>query len=241
MTDEPVKFKIVVDTREEHSNSADNDMVKRLDEQHIEYEKRMLPVGDYLIINKETGDTFCVERKIINDFVGSVLDGRLKNEVIKMNEIYAKNFLIISGNWDSYYKDRAKVVRMGFSKNINSFTVNQRLGVFASVSARTNTKILQVENDNQFIQLVLALGEKLTDGKTYDAPIFKRKKSEEMTFLHLLTSFPNISEDKANKIIEKYKNFSTFYAVVQSGEFEMPGLGDKTKDLFKRVLCDGVV
>jgi len=234
--DEVAKFKIVVDTREEHSNSADNDMIKKLDEHGIEYEKKMLPVGDYLVINKETGDTFCFERKIINDFVGSVLDGRLKNEVIKMNETYAKNFLIIVGHWDDYYKDRAKVVKMGFSKNINSFTVNQRLGVFASVSARTNTKILQVENDSQFIQLILALGEKLTDGKVYSEPIFKRKKSEEMTFIHLLTSFPNISEDKANKVIDKYKNFQTFYTALKEDKFEMPGLGDKTIDLFKRVL-----
>lgn len=238
MADEPVRFKIVVDTREEHTNSADKDMIKRLDEHGIEYEKRMLPVGDYLIINKDTGDTFCVERKIITDFVGSVLDGRLKSEVVKMNETYAKSFLIISGDWADYYKDRAKVVKMGFSKRVNSFTVNQRLGVFASVSARTNTKILQVENDNQFIQLVLALGEKLTDGRVYTEPIFKRKKSEEMSFIHILTSFPNISEDKAERVIEKYKNFPTFYAALQSGEFDIPGFGDKTVDLMKRVIVN---
>lgn len=231
-------FKIIIDHRERHENSIDKNIITKFNEMGIEYELQTLPVGDYLIVNKETNDTFCIERKIISDFVGSVLDGRLKHEISKMNEIYAKNFLIVSGKWEDYYKDRSKIKRMGFIKKVNGFTVNQRLGVFASISARTNTKIIQVDNDNQFIQLLLSLGDKLTDGKVYDTPVFTRKKKEETAFVHMLTSFPNVSEDKAEKIISQYKNFATFYDALKKDTFEMQGCGNKTIELFKRVLLD---
>ena len=93
-------FKLVVDQREQHENSLDKNMIAKLDEQKIEYEKKMIPVGDYLLVNKISGDTFCVERKIISDFVSSVLDGRLKGEIVKMSEIYSKSFLIVVGKWE---------------------------------------------------------------------------------------------------------------------------------------------
>jgi ERCC4-type nuclease len=240
MDEKKVNFKIIIDHREQHENSIEHNIIAKFDELKIEYEMRQLPVGDYLVVNKDTGDTFCIERKIINDFCGSVIDGRLKEEIAKMNEIYAKNFLIIVGHWDDYYSNRVKLKKMNIVKNVTAFTVAQRLGVFASVSARTNTKILQVENDHQFIDLLLTLGNKLTDGKLYDVPLFKRKKTEDNVFLNMLISFPNVSEEKANKIVDKYKTFTTFYNALKDDVFEVEGFGKKTIDLMKKVIVNAM-
>jgi ERCC4-type nuclease len=229
-------FSIIVDTRETHENSDNNNIMKTFDELNVPYTKEMLPVGDYVVTNKTNGAQCVIERKIINDFVLSVLNGRLNQEILKMNEAYSQSFLIIEGKWSDYYKDRAKLKRAKYVKNINAFTVNHRLGVMASISARTNTKILYTENQEQTIQLLISLANKLTDGKIYTAPVFKRAKTEEKIYLNVLTSFPNISEDKAQKIIDKYSTWPDFVTAISNKTFDMDGFGKVSVKMFENFI-----
>lgn len=229
-------YKIIIDTRERHDNSDDKNIINKFDELKISYELKMLPVGDYEVQNISTGDKCVFERKIIDDFVGSVLSGRLNQEIEKMNECYSRSFLIIEGKWEDYYKNRAKLKRAKYIRNINAFTVNHRLGVLASISARTNTKILQTENQEQTIQLMLSLASKLTDGKIFRAPEFKRSKTEDKIYLNVLHSFPGISIDKAEKIIEKYPTWQDFSKSIIDGTFELDGFGKITKEMFYKFI-----
>jgi len=228
-------FKLIVDTREEHQHQGSTTacMITKLNELKIPYSKEMLPCGDYIIENVTTGGKCVIERKTIDDFVLSVLNGRLMQEVEKMNEIYSKSFLIIEGSWSDFYKNRAKLKKMKYIKNINSFTVGHRLGVMASISARTNTKILQTETQEQTIQLMISLASKLTDGKTFRAPEFKRSKTEEKIYLNVLHSFPGVSINKAEKIIEKYPSWQDFTKHISAGTFELEGFGKKSIEMFK--------
>lgn len=234
-----LNYKIVVDFREQHNNSDTACMITKLDELKIPYSKEMLPVGDYVVENTITGDKCVVERKTVDDFVLSVLNGRLMQEVEKMNETYSRSFLIIEGSWTQYYKDRAILQKRKFVRNVNAFTVNHRLGVMASISARTSTKIIQTDNQEQTIQLLISLAGKLTDGKVFTAPSFKRAKTEEKIYLNVLHSFPGISIEKAEKIIQKYHTWQDFTHHISNHTFELEGFGRKSIEMFEKFIMGG--
>jgi len=130
------KFKILIDSRENHSTSDVHNITPKFDAAGVSYEMKQLEIGDYLIENKETGSKFCIERKIFSDLVGSIYNGRIFNELYKMNESYTNNFLIVIGSEEDYYKERAKLKNMKFVKKVNIFSRNQLLGIMSSIAAR---------------------------------------------------------------------------------------------------------
>ena len=86
------KIPIIVDTREKQSLISANLLEKKA---NIEFEK--LEIGDYLI-----QDTI-IERKTFSDFVGSMLNKRLIEQLINLKK-YPKHFLIIEGFYYDYNK-----------------------------------------------------------------------------------------------------------------------------------------
>jgi len=228
-----MNYKMYVDFRERHENSQDKNMITVLDDHQINYELTQLAVGDYVLENLDNQEKICVERKIISDFVGSIYDQRLGKELLQMEQSYTKSFIIIVGDWKQYNKEQSDNYKKGFIKTF--FTLSQRLGIFASIACRyNNVKLLCVENDDQFIELVLKLLEKSTDGKLLGELSIVRKKSEDLTYFNILTSFPNLGSDKAKLIMDKYVCFKDFYVAILNDVFEVKGIGVKTIEMFKK-------
>jgi ERCC4-type nuclease len=231
-----MKYKIYVDHREKHDNS-ERDVIKELEDQGIEYELTQLKIGDFLVEDLESGKIICIERKILSDLVGSVYDGRLSKELYQMETNFSKNFVVVVGDWSKYYKERAKLKRQKIIKNVNSFSVAQRLGVFASIAARyDNVRLVQVENDSQFVKILLKLAEKSCDGKQLGELVVQRRKTTDKVYYHILTSFPMISDEKAKIIIDQYPKFCDFQVALADDSFEVKGIGEKTINSFKEIL-----
>ncbi len=112
----------------------------------FEVEKCRMNVGDYSFGN------VLIERKSIDDFCSSILDGRMENQIEVMKKELWKYgklcFLIVVGN----IKDR-KV-------NINE---NCILGKCVSLILKHNIKLLWCEDDFQFGYLLKNIYEKVSD------------------------------------------------------------------------------
>jgi ERCC4-type nuclease len=227
---------IILDTREKHENSESACLKQAFDKYGISYTLKMIPVGDILIINKETGHTLAIERKAIEDFVLSTMNGRLHSEIEKLNETYERSILIVEGSWDTYIKKRAKLKRAKFVKNAYFFTSAHKMGIMSSISLRTNTKIIQTVSMDETIALVNSLCAKFEDGRIFTVPMFKRAKTEEKIYLNLLISFPGISEAKAERIIEKYPTWVSFSVAILNKTFELEKIGEKTIEMFYKTL-----
>lgn len=232
-----IPYVLRIDARESHENSKEWNIIKKLDKEKIPYEKTTLNIGDYELENTENGIKIIVERKIVPDFVSSVFDKRIFKELLQMEQNYSMGFLVVVGKWEDYYKNAAKLKRMKIIKNINSFSVAHRLGVFAHISCRyKNIKLIQVENDSQFLQLLPKLIEKCSDGKKLENEILINRKSIDNVYLNLLTSFPKIGLDKAKKIVEKYPSFQEFFRALKDNCFDVDGIGGVLLGNFKKEL-----
>lgn len=229
-------FKIIIDHREDHTTSDVHNITPKFDEKGISYTTEQLKIGDYLVENTDTGAKFCVERKIFSDLVGSIYNGRIFNELFKMNESYEKNFLIIVGDAQEFYKERAGLQKRGFVKNVRAFSRNQLLGIMSSIAARySNVEMIFLKDDDEFINFLLMIAEKLTDGKAIRGMAITHAKHKDNMYRNVLMSIPNISEEKAKKIEAVYPDFSALRAALVSDSFKIPGIGAKTIQTFKNI------
>jgi len=222
---------ILLDTRERHENSESACLKQAFDNYGLPYTLQMLPVGD-ILIKAPSGDTLAIERKTVEDFVLSTMNGRLHSEIEKMNETYARSILIIEGSWDLYFKKRAMLKRANFVKNANFFSSAQKMGIMSSITIRTNTKIIQTNSMEETMNLINSLSSKFEDGKVFAVPTFKRAKTEAKIYLNLLLSYPGVSEAKAERIMAQYPTWAIFSEAVLDQTFELQGFGKKTVELF---------
>ena len=150
-----------------------------------------LQIGDYQC------EHVLIERKTLPDFANSMRYGHLQKQLLQMQESFDKCYLVLVGD---YKKDIA------FNPHLQSWTTNHHLGAIASILARYNVKIAQVNNDSQFVKLAVKLFEKGLNGKVptlLDTELFRAKMRTEDYELRMFCSLPNISLKRAAKLREK--------------------------------------
>lgn len=102
--------KIVVDERERSSGIPQ--ILARLGD-YIVY--KILDVGDYIV-----GESVAVERKRVPDFIRSIFDGRIFDQVRRLLDVYDKVVLLVQGSpsevrmitdkWSSFYGTIARMI-----------------------------------------------------------------------------------------------------------------------------------
>ncbi len=81
-------FKIIVDNREYRSN-----VIRFLSGKKIEIESQQLDVGDYILSSR-----IGVERKKVDDFLSSLIEGKLFLQMRKLRDAYSRPVLILEGD-----------------------------------------------------------------------------------------------------------------------------------------------
>ena len=131
-------MKLLVDDRERKVLNS------LLESNGIECEVQRLKTGDYI------SNEICIERKTIDDFCSSILDGRLKKQVERMKKEFKHCFILISGS----ICDR--------KSNIKERSV---LGKIVSLVVKHNVKIIMVDNDEQMAFAITRIIERLNNNK----------------------------------------------------------------------------
>lgn len=85
-------LRVIVDGRERNQELRD-----ALEANGIEIDERTVHVGDYVI-----SDRVCVERKTVPDFEGSLMNGRLLDQVKRLKENYKLPIILVEGDPDEY-------------------------------------------------------------------------------------------------------------------------------------------
>jgi len=105
----------------------------------IEFERKRLKTGDYVL-----GEC-CVERKEINDFCSSIIDGRLESQVEKMKRDFKYSYIIVVGR----VKDRTSDIHE-----------NCILGKMVSLIIKHDMKLLFADDEFQFCYLMKRIFER---------------------------------------------------------------------------------
>jgi Fanconi anemia group M protein len=207
------KIKIIVDHREFNST-----VVRELVGHDVEIEPKQLPIGDYIL-----SERVVVERKLVNDFLQSLIDGRLFAQLKALKNAYIKPLLILEG------------VGLLTSRKIHSSAI---YGALVSVIADFNIPLISTENSKETSEVIRALAareqlnNKSLPGIRGEKPALTMSERQQF----ILEGLPNVSATLAQRLLE---HFDTVKAVIDADVDELSevkGIGKKTAEEIKKVI-----
>lgn len=199
---------IVVDVREPEG------MKKAIERKFPDVKFEQLPYGDI-----EINGRVCIERKTPQDFIASIKDGRLFEQARGMKIHYDIPIIVVTGTLGTLLVGN---VRRGMNDNAV-------MGAIVSLYVR-GVPVLFVGNHFMwFIDRLVAYEQK----NPYKRTFFTRKSGDYQ--LDVLMSFPQIGEQKALAILEKYDTLEDALAHIDDWK-DIKGIGKKIVSLAKEVL-----
>tara|TARA_Y100000310_G_scaffold89923_1_gene87094 strand:+ start:54576 stop:56780 length:2205 start_codon:yes stop_codon:yes gene_type:complete len=203
---------ILADHREK-----DNKVVKELIDLGVSVKTSQLETADYIVSGKVG-----VELKKIPDFVSSIIDGRLLEQVRDLRNNFEKAVLIIEGEQDIYA--------------IRKVHANAIRGMLSTIVLNFHVPILYTKNpmDTAAMLAVMAKREQHKEGGFAYHPIKPKTVQQQLEFI--ISSFPSIGVNTARILL---KNFGTIEAVLNASESELEalkGIGQKTAERIKKII-----
>lgn len=195
--------KVIIDFREKNSLVPSELMKQKL---NIEF--KQLKVADYVI------NGTAIERKSLNDFVQSIINGRLFNQLEEIKQ-YPSPLLIIEGNLQKKTRMHPHALK----------------GTLLSIALNHKVPILFSENEKETARYITLIANKKS--KTISLNPTKKTLNKNQKLQFILESFPNIGPTKAKKLLS---NFRSLKKIFNASEKNLnPILGKKSEE-FKKIL-----
>lgn len=195
---------ILADHREKN-----NRVVKELIDAGVSAKIAQLTTADYVISGKVG-----VELKKVSDFVTSIIDGRILDQVRDLKNSFQKAVLIIEGEEDIY--------------SVRNVHANAIRGMLASIVLDFHVPVLYTKNPQDTAAL-LAVMAKREQGKEIDFalhPLKPKSIHEQQEFV--VSAFPNIGVQTARILLEHFGSIKNFVNATEEQLTELKGIGDKT-------------
>ena len=172
------KTPIIIDKRENNSLITAN-----LTEQKANISHELLEIGDYLINNT------IIERKTYNDFLSSITDKRLFNQISQMKK-YPTQYLIIEA-FDFSYKSR----------------LHQNAIRGAILGIVKLLPIIYTENESDTAKFLIQIAKRQTKlPQKLSLRQTKSKQTLEQQKQYILEGFPGIGPATAQNLLKKFRS-----------------------------------
>ena len=196
-------MKILLDHRERSSG-----IKKELIKQGIEVIEKQLSYADFIIKTKDLNNnilTVGIEKKTINDFLNSIIDKRLINQVINLKKNFDIPLLVIEGTENIY--------------ELRNFHPNSIRGMLASIAIDFQTPILYTRNIHDTANLLAIIAKRLEKPRSL-ASLLKKRKSQTVKQRQefLIETLPGIGPQTSKNLL---KNFGTIKSLVNANEEEL--------------------
>jgi ERCC4-type nuclease len=180
-----IKPKIIADIHEKNSLI----LAELTETKQIELEIKSLKIADYLIGN------IAIERKTINDFISSMINKRLL-EQLKQLQKYKQKLIILEGN----------------SKEINKLKNPSSIrGFILSISLNYQIPVIMTKDSEETAQYLITLAKQQLK-KPVESSLHSRipKTTKEQKH-YVLEAFPNIGPITSKKLIKEFKNLKKVF------------------------------
>lgn len=197
---------VLADHREKN-----NRIVKELIDLNVSVKTAQLELADYLVSGR-----VAVELKTVPDFVASIIDGRLLEQVRDLKKNFERAVLVIEGEEDIY--------------SVRKVHANAIRGMLSCIVLDFGVPVLYTKNPKDTAGLLAVMAQR-EQNKERDFSYHERKPhslKEQQEFF--VSSLPGIGVQTAKLLLE---HFGSIKALVASNREELvaiKGVGDKTAD-----------
>ena len=198
---------IVVDYRE-------HDLINTLETKSIEYCKTNLIVGDVHI--KQGDKNIIIERKTLDDFSSSIVDGRYQQQKHRLLESGAQIIYLIEG----------------CIKNEHGVPLTTLYSAMYTSQVRDNIIVLRSISIEESVKYIEMLCKKIGDVKQSQMRTVLKKSNCIDVYMEMLCCIPGISTQIAKNIIEKFPTLEKLVLYIQEAHtlVDIPKVGTKLSE-----------
>ncbi|MEK6970375.1 MAG: ERCC4 domain-containing protein [archaeon] len=186
----------------------------------VNVQAKVLEVGDFVV-----GPDVVIERKTIEDFLQSLIDGRLMGQLLNMSQAYARPLMLLEGNPADLFTLR----------NVHE---NAIIGMMSTIAVTYRIPILFTKDAKESAKYVYAIAKKEQSGKTSEIRLRMGRKGlalhEQQRFL--IEGLPNIGPGAA---IELLRHFGSVQRIMNAEGKELQtvaNIGPKKIEALHRVI-----
>ncbi len=206
-----MKAKIIIDVREIYSGIPDLLSLK------ADVEIKQLAVGDYIL-----SDKIAVERKRAEDFLESLINKRIFNQIDRLKEAYEKPILIIED--------------VGlFSRNINERAI---YGAIAYILTECDIPVIRTRDAEETASLLYAIAVREQFKKKKDVSL--RGKKPKMSLKErqqfIIEGLPNVSAVLAKRLLDYFGSVKNVINASLAELKRVEGIGEKKAKAIKEVI-----
>src|SRR3989338_49275 len=208
------KIKIFADYREKGTG-----VLKDLIEQDVELKLDSFPNADY-ILSSRVG----VEFKTVHDFVESIIDGRLLQQVKNLKNNFERPLLIIEGMEDIY--------------SVRNVHANAIRGALSAVAVDFGVPILHTKNvkDTSLMLKTIAKREQEDIGVDFNVHPEKKNLSIKEQQEYIVSSLPGVGTALARPLLKYFKSVKNVVNAEQKQLEEVEKIGKKKAERIRDIL-----
>lgn len=187
----------------------------------IRYEQ--LKTGDYCVLP----DTV-VERKTIDDFCLSIMDGRLFDQAYRLAQLRERGIVLIEGE--------------GFSTRQHSIALDAIKGALITLAQTYGLPVLRSRDEKESAWYIYTLFQQRQRlGTRAGTRTGYRSKRPEVQKERVLRSLPGIGPKLATALLQRFESIDNIMKADRRDLEDVPGLGKKKVDKIYRVLHEDTV
>jgi len=208
------EIKIFADYREKGTG-----VLKELMELDVELKLDSFPNADY-ILSSRVG----VEFKSVHDFVESIIDGRLLQQVKNLKNNFERPLLIIEGMEDIY--------------SVRNVHANAIRGALSAVTVDFGVPILHTKNIKDTAQMlkIIAKREQEETGVEFNVHPEKKNLSIKEQQEYIISSLPGVGSVLSKPLLKHFKSVKNAVNAEQKELEEVEGIGKKKAEKIRDIL-----
>ncbi len=211
-TESPIK--IFADFREKASN-----VIKELHDMGTHLDLVSLDVGDYIL-----SDRVGVEFKTIHDFVDSIVDGRLLDQIKKLKQGYERPLVIVEGDQDIYA--------------VRNIHPNAIRGMLATIMVSYKIPVFQTRDYKETASLLAVIAKREQDesGSDFNPHASRKPSTLREQQEYLVSSLPGIGLTLARPLLNEFGSVKKIVNARPEDLTKVDKIGPKKAEDIKKVL-----
>ncbi|MEM3445099.1 MAG: ERCC4 domain-containing protein [Thermoplasmata archaeon] len=176
---------------------------------------RVLEVGDYLI-----SDSVVVERKTVEDFVNSILDGRIFEQAKGLCQAFSNPLIVVEGKWNEYRRNVA---------------IAAVYGAISALCMDFRIPVLNFEDSRETAGFLYQMIKRMNNGSGLPKIRFEKKpKSMAELQEYLVAGLPEVSTVISRRLLEHFRTPKRVFNARVEELMEVRGLGEaKAREIYE--------
>lgn len=202
-----------------YTDVRENGLIKELQEKAVIVRTKQLAVGDFLL-----SDRLVVERKTSEDFLQSMISGRLFKQLEEMASNFERPVLIIEGKEDLF--------------SLRNIHPNAIRGALASIYIDYRIPVIWTKNMDETATVLFALAKREQKEVKREIQIKGEKKPVTLKDFQekIISSFPNVNSVLGKRILEEFKTVKDFINSSEDKLQKVDGIGKEKSKRIKEII-----